>query len=97
MSNVITAKLNVTAIDKAKLFRGEKGVYLDIVLIPSPASQYGDYMVVQSVTKEEREAGKRGAILGNAKVMGAKPAQPTAKPAPVAAAAAKEADEDVPF
>lgn len=70
MSNIITAKINVTAIDKAKLFNGEKGTYLDIVLIPTPEGKYGDYMVVQSVTKEEREAGIKGAILGNAKNAG---------------------------
>jgi hypothetical protein len=76
----ITAKLDVLKIDKTKLFKGEKGTYLDIVLIESPNSAYGDdYMVVQSVTKEEREAGVKGAILGNAKIRGQKPSQ--AKPA----------------
>ena len=29
-------------------------------------------MVVESVTKEERDAGTKGAILGNAKVMGSR-------------------------
>lgn len=75
MSNIITAKIDVTLIDKARLFPGKKAnkagkmpQYLDVVLIPSSNSQFGDtHMIVQSVTKEEREAGTKGAILGNAK------------------------------
>jgi hypothetical protein len=97
---MITAKIDVTKIDKNKLFKGEKGTYLDIVLIESPNSQYGDdYMVVQGVTKEEREAGKRGAVLGNAKIRGQRPAQQQNPPAaaPKAAPAAAGGDEDVPF
>lgn len=68
--SVITAKINVSAIDKEKLFTGAKGTYLDIVLIPTPGGKFGDYMVTQSISKEERDAGKKGAILGNAKIMG---------------------------
>ena len=63
---MITGKIDVTKIDKAKLFKGEKGTYLDIVLIETPDSKYGDYMIVQGVSKEERLAGKKGEILGNA-------------------------------
>ena len=69
---MITAKIDCTKIDKSKLFLGKNGAkYLDIVLIESKNDQYGnDYMVVQSVSQEERAAGKRGAILGNAKILG---------------------------
>ena len=75
---MISAKIDVTKIDKAKLFEGKNGAkYLDIVLMESPNNAYGnDYMVVQSVSKEERLAGKRGAILGNGKNMGGNYAQP---------------------
>lgn len=67
---MITAKIDVTKIEKASLYKGEKGTYLDIVLIPTPDNSYGnDYMIVQSVTKKEREAGIKGAILGNAKII----------------------------
>lgn len=67
---MITAKIDVTKIEKARLYKGEKGTYLDIVLIPTPDNSYGnDYMIVQSVTKDEKEAGVKGAILGNAKVI----------------------------
>lgn len=87
----ITGKIDVLKIDKTKLFKGTKGTYLDIVLIETPGDQYGnDYLIVQSVSKEERAAGKRGAILGNAKLMrragepqGAPPAQAPAKAPPI--------------
>lgn len=74
MPNLITVKIDVTKIDKSRLFKGKKGTYLDLVLIPNKkATQYGDerdeqtHMVCQSITKEERDAGDRGPILGNAK------------------------------
>lgn len=78
MSNPITVKIDVSKIDKTKLFKGAKGTYLDIILMPSENNQYGnDFMVVQSVTKEERDAGVRGAILGNAKFLKKKGSAPT--------------------
>ncbi len=78
--STITGKIDVTKITKSRLFKGAKGTYLDIVLIETPNSQYGDYMIVESVTKEEREAGKKGPILGNAKILGQKPAQQSSPP-----------------
>jgi hypothetical protein len=75
---MITGKIDVTKIDKTKLFKGKPGkdgkcpMYLDIALIETKRSGFGDWrddnthMIVQSVTMEERAAGKRGAILGNA-------------------------------
>ena len=67
---MITLSIDVTKIDKSRLFVGKKGTYLDCVLIETPNSEYGDYMVVESVTKEEREQGKKGTILGNGKIVG---------------------------
>jgi hypothetical protein len=78
MSSPIAGKINVTNIDKARLFKGAKGTYLDFILMPSDDNQYGnDFMVIQQVTKEERMAGKRGQILGNAKFIGGKSASKT--------------------
>lgn len=98
---MITAKIDVTKIDKTKLFKGEKGTYLDIVLIETPNNQYGDdYMIAQSATKEEREAGKKGAIIGNAKIRGPKPAQqqrPATQPSVKPAAGHGNMDDSVPF
>ena len=67
MATNIAVKLDVTKIDKLKLYKGEKGTYLDAAIIMrDEPDQYGNIgMIVQSSTKEEREKGIKGAILGN--------------------------------
>ena len=67
--SVITGSINVMKIDKARLIEGKKGKYLNIVIfLNDETDQYGNNgMIVQSVSKEEREAGERGEILGNVK------------------------------
>lgn len=74
MGKLIAVKINVKKLDKSKFFEGKNGaLYADIVLMENRdgQDQYGnDFMVVQGSTKEEREAGQRGAILGNAKYIG---------------------------
>jgi len=66
---MITLNINVSLINKDRLYEGKKGKYLDAVLIETPNSDFGDYMIVESISKEEREAGGRGTILGNAKIL----------------------------
>lgn len=70
----ISGKINVSLVSKERLFKGEKGTYLDIALIETPNGQYGDFLIVESLTKEERQADpqRRGTILGNAKYFGQK-------------------------
>lgn len=67
----IRIKLDVSKIDKQRLFKGEKGTYLDataFVDLDQP-DQYGNSgMITQDVTKQEKDAGQQGAILGNTKV-----------------------------
>jgi len=88
---MIKLKIDVTKIDKAKLFRAESGaVYLDVILIETPTSEYNDYMAVQDLPNADRDAGLKGAILGNAKVV-----KKDAAPAP--AAAVSEEPNDLPF
>jgi hypothetical protein len=90
---MIALKIDVTKIDKARLFQGQKGTYLDaVVFLDDEADQYGNNgMITQSVSKEERESGVKGAILGNCKVIGA------AAPAPAfATAPASTLDMDDP-
>jgi len=67
----ISIKLDVTKIDKARLFRGNKGTYLDATVFVNidEADQYGNHgMITQDVTKAEKDSGVKGAILGNVKV-----------------------------
>jgi hypothetical protein len=90
MSNIIKLNIDVTKIDKSKLYKGEKGTYLNAALIPTPESQYGDFMIVEDVTKEEREAGTKGTKLGNAKYIVKQGEQKTTEPAP-------QGGDDLPF
>lgn len=90
--NIQTAKIDVTKIDKSRLYKGQKGTYLDVVLIPTPQSEYGDFMIVQQVSKDERDKGIKGEILGNGKVMGE--SKPETKPEPTGNT---ESNDDLPF
>jgi len=67
----VSLKISVDQIDKARLFKGQKHVYLDatVFIDPDEADQYGNHgMITQDVPKAERDAGVKGAILGNCKV-----------------------------
>ena len=65
---VLTGSIDVTKIDKSKLFEGKEGAkYLNIAIIETPSSEYNTHMIVQSLTKEEREKGLKGEILGGIK------------------------------
>lgn len=103
MSNQpIRVKIDVTKIDKTALFKGAKGTYLDVTLWPTPDSQYGDdYRATQDIGKERREAGEKGPIIGNAKLMPAQNAggQRTAAPLPKRATeeAVQTGEETIPF
>lgn len=61
-------KIDVTKIDKALLYKGTKGTYLDAALHENRdgTDQYGnDGFITQSVSKEERAKGTKGPIIGN--------------------------------
>lgn len=67
----ISLKIDVTKIDKARIFEGKKGKYIDLTTFVdlNNASEFGDHgFIAHSVSKEEREGGVQGAIIGNAKV-----------------------------
>jgi hypothetical protein len=76
---MLLAKINCSKIDKSKLFKGKTGTWLDLVIIDTPNSEYGEYMICQGVSKEDREKGIKGAILGNAKQMDRKEKPKTTK------------------
>ncbi len=72
VAKTVIVSINLDKIDKSKAFNGKNGNYIDVVLINTPDNQYGNtYMAVQGVSKEDREAGIKGEILGNGKVFGA--------------------------
>ena len=103
----VNMSLDVTKIDKARLVKGAKGTYLDVTVFIDidQKDQYDNNgMITQNVTKEEKEAGTRGNILGNCKVFwreDAAPQQQATKPqqqvAQTPAPDSSDFDSDVPF
>jgi hypothetical protein len=55
MGKLITAKIDVTKIDKSRLFKGEKGTYLDLTIWQNDKpDQYGnDFSIEQRTAKGE--------------------------------------------
>ena len=71
MGTGISGKIDVTKIEKERLFIGKNGAkYLDFTFfLNDEEDQYGNNgMITQDVTKEEREQKVRGPILGNVKI-----------------------------
>ena len=73
MSKIIfNARIDVTKLNEERFYKGKKGTYanLSLILDPDQLDQYGNNgMIVEQVSKEEREQGVKGLILGNAKVV----------------------------
>lgn len=101
MSELMKITIDVTKITKSRLYPGKNGAkYLNAILIATPDSPHGNsHMIVEDTTKEERESGMQGVILGNAKIMG-KGAKSAAKPASGAKSEASSQPDDsdsIPF
>lgn len=67
----VRVKMNVSQIDKARLFKGNKGFYLDatVFIDIDQKDQYDNNgMITQDITKEEKDNGVQGNILGNVQV-----------------------------
>ena len=94
-------KIDVTKIAKEHLFIGQKGKYLDIMMHDNKdgRNDYGDDgFITQSVSKEAKQQGIKGPIIGNWRKLDPRPGTRTEKPAKEKAAAASGDDlEDAPF
>jgi len=77
MQKLISLSIDVSKINAKRLYKGKKGQYLSATLfLKEETDQYGNNgFIIESITKEEREAGQKGTIIGNAKFMagGSKP------------------------
>jgi len=64
---IINLRIDVNKIDKKHLYEGKKGTYLDLAaFVSDQPDQYDNHgFITQQVSKEAREAGEKGAILGN--------------------------------
>lgn len=100
MSNVVTIKVDVRKLDKARFFEGKpdknghKPLYADLVLMPKKeVGQFGDiHFVVQS---KKREENIQMPIIGSATERGASQSAPA--PRRDAPPLREGLDEDVPF
>lgn len=99
MGQLITASVDVTKIDKARLVAGKKGgKYLSLTIwVNEEVDQYGNNVSVeQSLTKEEREGGAKKLYLGNGKTWGGGGGSASKPPATVSQPSSEEVDE-IPF
>lgn len=94
----VSLKIDVSKIEKDRLFKGEKGTYLDATVFVDldQLDQYGNSgMITQDVSKEEREQKVQGPILGNAKVFWKGDGKSNHQPS--APADTDSFDDDIPF
>jgi hypothetical protein len=76
---MVKCKIDVQKIDKSHLYKTDKGNYLNVLLMENKGgkSKYGDDgFIIQGVSKEAREAGERGPIIGNWQHLEAKGSAP---------------------
>ncbi len=64
MSKLLFGKINLSKIDKMKLFKGEKGIYMDITIwINDKPDNYGNDISIEQSTKQGEEKN----YIGNGK------------------------------
>lgn len=95
----ISLRIDVTKIDKARLYKGAKGTYLDLTTFvdTETADQYENHgFISQSQSREEREANAdRPPILGNVKVFYTDGGE--SRTVALKEMSIEELDEDIPF
>lgn len=94
---MIKYKIDVKKIAKQHLYAGAKGTYLSGVFMENKngPSEYGDDgFIVQEVSKEAREAGEKGPIIGNWRHLEVKRAAPRAE---TSRTSDEPTDDDIPF
>ena len=69
MASSIKSRINLSKIDKNRIeeYNGSKYTNIAIVLFDQPDQWGNDGMIVQEITKEEREQGVKSIILGKIK------------------------------
>ena len=104
MASIISGNINLSKLDKSKIYEGKKGKYYPVtVVINNEVGEYGDsgYIMTEQ-TKEQREAKEQKSYLGNVKVVWTNGTFPDKIPyegngAPQQKAAPAKVEEDLPF
>lgn len=95
---IIRVNVNLDKIDAKFIVQGKKGRYVNLALVNTPDSPYGnDYMVSQDLPKEARENGERGAIIGNAQAWSLTEGTPAVKQQKEEPTGNAEGGTDLPF
>ncbi len=74
---IIRLKLSKSKLKQELFYKGAKDTYIDVTLLENKngTDEYGnDFMCVQDISKEARDRGEKGPIVGNAKFVGERPA-----------------------
>lgn len=95
MARIIQLDIDVKKLNKSKMKVTDKGIYAKITLIETPDGKYGQWMAVETQTKEEREAKEKGNILGNGKNFNW--GESSSSSSPSTNRAATESSDDLPF
>ena len=92
MSILMGVKIDVTKIDKKKLFKGEKGTYLNMVVaLNDEPNEWGDVVSVwEQQTEEERRNKEKKVFLGGGRIIWQSEGAPQPKKK-------KVTEDDVPF
>lgn len=71
MAKLMKLSLDVTKINKQRLYKGKKGTYLDLVVeLKDETDQYGNNVAAwEGQTEEERKEKQNRNFLGNGKVI----------------------------
>ena len=96
----INIRIDVSKIDKARLFKGKKGNYMDLTTFidPDKPDQYDQHgFISQSTSKEEREKGVKTTILGNCTVFFTEGGSTATAVGDAPAVGNAEFDDDIPF
>ena len=65
MKKIITAKINLRAVQQEHVYQGQKGDWLDIVIIPTANSQWSTHLIVQDTGEANRLIKSQRPIIGN--------------------------------
>lgn len=95
------ANINVKKLEKESFHHGQKGIYTDLIFFENRdgEDEYGNLgFVVQGISKERRDQGERGPIVGNWKDTDMRPGQSPAQGQQAPSDGQGQADgDDIPF
>lgn len=75
--DILLYNINLSKIDKNKLYRTDKGIYLSgAIVIRDEIDQYGNAAFITQDIKDKKE-GEKNPIIGNAKLVNNEPKQIT--------------------